>query len=74
VEVGPPANRPGRDRAEHHARPDPRNPPAAGRLARSHAPAGRHVRGSRSQPSRCWPRSSLSNHQILRPCCWALSA
>ena len=29
---------------------------------------------SRSRPSRCWPRSSLSNHQILRRCCWALSA
>src|SRR5689334_6990102 len=27
----------------------------------------------RSRPSRCWPRSSLSNHQILRRCCWALS-
>jgi hypothetical protein len=32
------------------------------------------VGSSRSRPSRCWPRSSLSNHQILRRCCWALSA
>ena len=32
------------------------------------------VGGSRSRPSRCWPRSSLSNHQILRRRCWALSA
>ena len=31
-------------------------------------------RKPRSRPSRCWPRSSLSNHQILRRCCWALSA
>ena len=31
-------------------------------------------RKTRSRPSRCWPRSSLSNHQILRRCCWALSA
>ena len=31
------------------------------------------VGGSRSRPGRCWPRSSLSNHQILRRCCWALS-
>ena len=23
---------------------------------------------------RCWPRSWLSSHQILRRCCWALSA
>jgi hypothetical protein len=27
-----------------------------------------------SRPSRCWPRSSLSSHQIPRRCCWALSA
>ena len=31
------------------------------------------VESSMSRPSRCWPRSSLSNHQILRRCCWALS-
>ena len=30
--------------------------------------------GFRSRPSRCWPRSSLSNRRILRRCCWALSA
>ena len=32
------------------------------------------VGGSRSRPSRCWTRSSLSNHQILRRCCFSLSA
>ena len=32
------------------------------------------IGSSRSRPSRCWPRSSLSNHQILRQCCWARSA
>ena len=32
MEARPPADRPGRDRAQHHARPDPRYPPAARRL------------------------------------------
>jgi phospholipase C len=41
--LGPPAHRPGRDRAERHTCPDPRHPPAPGRLARGHAPAGRHA-------------------------------
>ena len=36
---------------------------------RSSPTAGRF----RSRPSRCWARSSLSNHQIQRRCCWALS-
>ena len=34
----------------------------------------RVIGSSRSPAPRCWPRSSLSNHQILRRCCWALSA
>ena len=35
--------------------------------------ASKPNRGScRSRPSRCWPRSSLSSRQTLRPCCWAL--
>ena len=34
----------------------------------------RVIGSSRSPAPRYWRRSSLSNHQILRRCCWALSA
>ena len=47
------------------------------------APAAKKCLGRRSsrtigrpmsRPNRCWPRSSRSNHQVLRLYCWVLSA
>src|SRR5215472_1427179 len=53
--------------AEHRARPDPHNPPAAGRLARSHLPAGRDASFAGQAAPAPRPASPGRDHRAGHP-------